>query len=167
LFAPFYVAWGATTRSSNLSIPVETVTPPCQRTGLEARGTEYEGAGGRGQAQRTAVTPSRDARAAVPWCQKTNGSAGFRRRVGSRAPARWLQTALAPTATAKGTPMKKNKLLKKLGLNAQTIANLSADALGSAAGGDYTDHAGCVDTVPRSFCICPTKAVCSLGGGCR
>jgi hypothetical protein len=30
--APFYVAWGATTRDSNVIIPVETVTPPCQRT---------------------------------------------------------------------------------------------------------------------------------------
>jgi len=30
--APFYVAWGATTRDSNVNIPVETVTPPCQRT---------------------------------------------------------------------------------------------------------------------------------------
>ena len=30
-FAPFYVAWGATTRDPNVNIPVETVTPPCQR----------------------------------------------------------------------------------------------------------------------------------------
>ena len=31
-FAHFYVALGATTRDSNVIIPVETVTPPCQRT---------------------------------------------------------------------------------------------------------------------------------------
>jgi hypothetical protein len=30
--APFYVAWGATTRDSDVIIPVESGTPPCQRT---------------------------------------------------------------------------------------------------------------------------------------
>ena len=34
-FAPFYVARGATTRDSNVIIPVETVTPPCQRTSFD------------------------------------------------------------------------------------------------------------------------------------
>jgi len=33
VFAPFYVARGATTRDSNVTIPVETGTPPCQRSG--------------------------------------------------------------------------------------------------------------------------------------
>ena len=46
-FAPFYVAMGATTRSSNVIILVETGTPPCKRTehtmGLDRRTVKAAG----------------------------------------------------------------------------------------------------------------------------
>ena len=56
---------------------------------------------------------------------------------------------------------KKNR--KKLTLNRNSIRQLDGAQLSRAAGGAYTDAADCVETVPLSFCLCPTKNVCSLG----
>src|SRR6476646_5292362 len=64
VFAPFYVAWGATTRCSYLSIPVETVTPPCQRSRTGVRG-QTMGAGAR--AVKAGAAPPRRWRRARCW----------------------------------------------------------------------------------------------------
>jgi hypothetical protein len=54
----------------------------------------------------------------------------------------------------------------KLVLNKESVRHLTPNDLGQANGGDYTDAAGCVYTVPQSFCVCASKNPCSLGGGC-
>jgi hypothetical protein len=56
----------------------------------------------------------------------------------------------------------KKIIAKKLQLRKDTLALLSAGDLTKAAGAGFTDDEGCVDTVPRSFCICPTKHVCTI-----
>lgn len=55
---------------------------------------------------------------------------------------------------------------KKLVLNKESVRHLTTNDLDKINGGDYTDAAGCVYTVPHSFCVCPSKNMCSLGGGC-
>jgi hypothetical protein len=56
----------------------------------------------------------------------------------------------------------KKILAKKLRLRADTLAVLASAELERVGGGAYTDVAGCVETVPASFCFCPTKHVCTI-----
>jgi len=56
----------------------------------------------------------------------------------------------------------KKIVAKRLQLRADTLALLSTGELTKAAGAAYTDAVGCVETVPRSFCVCATKNVCSI-----
>ena len=55
----------------------------------------------------------------------------------------------------------KKQIAKKLTLKADTLATLANRDLSNVGGGAFTDD-GCVDTVPRSFCICATKHVCTI-----
>jgi|GEM_PF-5792838 len=56
----------------------------------------------------------------------------------------------------------KKIVAKKLQLRKSTLALLSGGDLAKAAGAAFTDGEDCVDTVPRSFCVCPTKHVCTI-----
>jgi len=56
----------------------------------------------------------------------------------------------------------KKIVAKKLQLRKHTLALLSGAELAKAAGAGFTDADGCVDTVPQSFCVCPTKHVCTI-----
>jgi hypothetical protein len=56
----------------------------------------------------------------------------------------------------------KKVAMKKLRLTADTLAILSSTQLEEAVGGAYTDALGCVETQPMSFCICPTKYICTI-----
>lgn len=56
----------------------------------------------------------------------------------------------------------KKVVAKKLGLKKDTLAILSANELACVDGAAYTDAVGCVETVPRSFCVCPTKNICTI-----
>lgn len=54
------------------------------------------------------------------------------------------------------------KTSKKLALSKESVRQLTASDLGKAQGGYYTEADGCVETVPRSFCVCPTKNMCTI-----
>lgn len=56
----------------------------------------------------------------------------------------------------------KKVAMKKLRLSADTLAVLSSAELEQVVGGAYTDAATCVETRPMSFCICPTKHICTI-----
>jgi hypothetical protein len=56
----------------------------------------------------------------------------------------------------------KKTAMKKLKLAADTVAILSSKELEHVVGGEYTELVGCVYTSPQSFCICPSKYICSI-----
>ena len=54
------------------------------------------------------------------------------------------------------------KFKRKLVLNKANVRRLDAGELGQIQGAYYTESPGCVFSVPRSFCVCPTKHICSI-----
>ena len=59
------------------------------------------------------------------------------------------------------------KIGKKLALSKESVRQLTVNELGEAQGGYtqtcYTRLEGCVETSPYSYCLCPTKNICTLG----
>lgn len=56
----------------------------------------------------------------------------------------------------------KKVIAKRLNLKKDTLAILSDSELACVDGAAYTDAIGCVETVPNSFCVCPTKHICTI-----
>jgi hypothetical protein len=56
-----------------------------------------------------------------------------------------------------------NRKTKRLTVNKQTLRSLAKEELPRIAGATGE----CYDTVPHSFCLCPSQAMCSKGGTCN